>query len=185
MKKSFWATLCLISLLGCTSSAAISKDQSSASTVSNQTVAAQPSLRVVGNVLYFFGIPPDRIRAREYKNQNAINTHYANLLTAIKKRNSVQDAHFAFNHGMRYFFTGNGRQFHNQRVMYGGVVEMAKLCPNANARLVWLEGVRFADYNSTECLNNSNPSCRGYMGVGDSYMTLWNKEMSRLCVGGK
>ncbi|MBK8454458.1 MAG: hypothetical protein WAQ53_18880 [Thiofilum sp.] len=181
MKRSFIKAFCFALL----ASSLLSTVKAASEPISASTTRS--SLRVVGNTLYFLNAPPDKIKPRQFKDQKAINTHYTALLAAIKKRNAVQDARSAFKQGMRYFFTSNGRTAaQNQRGNPLGLntPEMAKLCPRAVSTLKWLEGYKFGE-NYGECLSNSSSACRNYIFYVEAYILPWNKEMSRLCKGGK
>ncbi len=182
-KPLMLAAFCAASLIGCVN--AVGLDNPSVTTQNTQP--STPSLRVVGDTLYFLNGAPDKLKPIDFKDQSEIESHYATLVTALKKRNPVQDARFAFNNGMRYFLSVTGRvpaQRQRGNPLALDTPESAKLCPHAFAQLKFLEGVRFGE-NSFECLNSSN-SCRYYQTpVSDFYMVDWNKEMSRLCLGGQ
>jgi hypothetical protein len=150
-----------------------------------QVAAAKSSLRLVDNTLYFLNNPPDKVKSKDFKDQKAIETHYAALLAAIKKRNPIQDARFAFDHGMRVFLTYNGVTVEQGRgnPLGLGFPELEKRCPGSATRLNNVEGVRFIQTGQCQ---SSSASCQQYASfIGDSYMRPWNKEMARLCHGGK
>lgn len=185
MRQSLLTALCITSVVGCVPPNAVSMAQEQLPTGQSQVVSAKSALRVVGNTIYFLNAPPDKVRPKDFKDQKAIDAHYVALSAAFKKRNPVQDARFAFK-SMRYFFTSNGKSAHqNQRGNpFGlGTPEVVKLCPNAHAQFKFIEGYKFGEY-SGECLADSRP-CRDYIISTDTYMLSWNKEMARLCHGGK
>lgn len=186
MKQSLLTALCLASVVGCGPPNAVSMGHEQMPLGQSQAVAAKSSLRVAGDTIYFQYAPPDKVKPKDFKDSKAIDTHYTALSAALKKRNPVQDARLAFGKSMRYFFTSNGRNAHQDRRgnPFGlGTPEVVTLCPNANAQLKFIEGAKFGEY-SAECLDNSRP-CRDYIISTDTYMLSWNKEMARLCHGGK
>ncbi|SKA95259.1 hypothetical protein SAMN02745130_03741 [Thiothrix eikelboomii] len=185
MKQSLLTALCLASVVGCVPPNAVSMGQEQMPTGQSQTVAAKSALRVVGNTIYFLNAPPDKVKPKDFKDQKAIDAHYTVLSAALKKRNPTQDARFAFGKGMRYFFTSNGRNAAGGRGNpFGfGAPEMVKHCPSAHSQFKFIEGYKFGEY-SGECLADSRP-CRDYIISTDTYMLSWNKEMARLCHGGK
>lgn len=183
MKPSLLTALCLTSVVGCVPPNAVSMDEGQGIPLTTQVVGAKTSpLRVEGDTLYFLHAPPDKVKPKDFKDPKAIDAHYTALSAALKKRNPVQDARFAFNNSMRYFFTTNGRAATG--VFNLGLPELAKLCPKASTRIAYLEGYKFTEY-SGECLADSKP-CNNYAyQVSETYMLPWNKEMARLCESGK
>lgn len=186
MKQSLLTALCLACVVGCVPPNAVSMGQEQMPTGQSQTVATKSTLRVVGNTLYFLNAPPDKVKPKDFKDQKAIDAHYTALSAALKKRNPVQDARFAFDKGVRYFFTTNGGTVagSSYRPFSLDSPQVAKLCPNASNRIVYLEGYKFTEY-SGECLADSKP-CHNYIyQVVEPYINPWNREMARLCWGGK
>ncbi|SKA95263.1 hypothetical protein SAMN02745130_03742 [Thiothrix eikelboomii] len=185
MKQSLLTALCLASVVGCVPPNAVSMDEGQMPTGQSQTVATKSALRVVGNTIYFLNAPPDKVKLKDFKDEKAINAHYTTLLSALKKRNPVQDARFAFNHGMRHFLTYNGVNVEQGRgnPLGLGSPEVEKRCPGSLTRFKQFEGVQFIQ--TGEC-SHERPSCWNYsFAVGDAYMRPWNQEMARLCWGGK
>lgn len=178
MKRSFIKAVCF-SLLA---SSLLSTVKAASEPISASTTRS--SLRVVGDTLYFLYRPPDKYRPSDFKDEKAIDTHYTALLAVLKKRNPVQDARFAFKHGMRYFLTFNGITIANLRSGVGGQnIESLKVCPQAH-RYKRLEGMRFHEDGGT--CHEGRPACFRYLStVGSAYMLPWNREMTRLCNGGK
>ncbi|TXH68620.1 MAG: hypothetical protein E6Q83_12940 [Thiothrix sp.] len=188
MKQSILISVLIASAAGCAPPSVVSMPQEDIATlISNQQTGSKGALRVTGNTLYFLNSAPDKVKPKDFKDQKAIDSYYESLLSAIKKRNPTQDARFAFNNKMRYFFTSNEKTPHQDRRgnSFGlGTPEVNKFCPDAQNQLKFLEGYRFYE-NSVECLNNSS-SCRDYTSTAsERYMLAWNKEMARLCHGGK
>ena len=186
IKPLMLAAFCAASLIGCVN--AVGLDNPSVTTQNTQP--STPSLRVVGDTLYFLNGPPEKIKEADFKDQKEIESHYAALVTALKKRNAVQDARFAFNNGMRYFLTATTSIPSRGLPLGFGTAELAKLCPQASTQRKFLEGVKFAmsprnSVDSVDCVNGHN-SCTDFMEpVADYYKRDWNNEMSRLCLNGK
>ena len=189
IKPLMLAAFCAASLIGCVN--AVGLDNPSVTTQNTQPSTS--SLRVVGDTLYFLNGAPDKLKPIDFKDQSEIESHYATLVTALKKRNPVQDARFAFNNGMRYFLTATGKipaQRQRGNPLALDTPESAKSCPRAFAQLKFLEGVKFTNnprssVDSVDCVNGHN-SCTDFMEpVADYYKRDWNNEMSRLCLDGK
>lgn len=186
IKPLMLAAFCAASLIGCVN--AVGLDNPSVTTQNTQPLT--PSLRVVGDTLYFLNEPPDKIKEADFKDQKEIESHYAALVTALKKRNAVQDARFAFNNGMRYFLGFTGRIPTRFRPEGMADERARKLCPYTFSPPKYLEGIKFSmsprgSVNSVDCVNGHN-SCTDFMEpVADYYIRDWNKEMGRLCLGGQ
>jgi hypothetical protein len=134
--------------------------------------------------MYFLNVPPDKVKFADFKSEKEIEAHYTALSAALKKRNPVQDASFAFNNHDRYVFTinltsawGGGRgDGYSLSSPYA-----KKLCPAAGSKLKLLEGVKFILSASGYC----EGACRSYSDLSERYALAWNKVMAPLCHGGK
>lgn len=131
--------------------------------------------------------PPDKVKFKDFKDEKAIETHYTALSVALKKRNPVQDARFAFKHNRRYVFTINLKAAAIEGGGWGDRYSLTapdakKLCPEAWTKLKLLEGYRFLSSGSGYCMG---AACRRYGESSEAYQYAWNREMARLCHGGK
>ena len=186
LKPSFFIPSFMALLVGCVSPNAVSMDEGQGLPLTTQVVGAKTSpLRVVGDTIYFLHAPPDKVKFKDFKDEKAIETHYTALSVALKKRNPVQDARFAFKHNRRYVFTanftnpvGSGR---TGDIYSLSAPDAKKLCPEAKTKLKLLEGDKFILSASGYC----EGACRRYGESSEAYERAWNREMARLCHGGK